>query len=139
MSSANGSSLHHKRLDININPEGVVLQEAQDIAEELRIMGRVFTDQAKVTKVLKRYLEPSESHYQGGAFANIQSPTGQTATDMHQAAHEAAVLLENIEDRQAEIKDLEDSAVRTCEKVRERSRSITFDSLLDNSSSDSSL
>lgn len=33
---------------------------------------------------------------------------------MQQASHEAAILLEHIEDRQAEIKDLEDSAQRTC-------------------------
>ncbi|KAI1117386.1 hypothetical protein F5Y14DRAFT_404244 [Nemania sp. NC0429] len=36
---------------------------------------------------------------------------------MQQAAREAAILLEHIRDWQAEIKDLEDSILRTCEQL----------------------
>ncbi|KAI1178441.1 hypothetical protein F4777DRAFT_96443 [Nemania sp. FL0916] len=140
--SVYGNFSHHKRLDIN--PEGLILQEAQDIAEELRIMGQVFTDQWKVTKDLKRYLNSPDSEWneQPKEFAamqkllaglleqrnaaaeressgtSTQNPDGRTAAvNIQQTAHEARVLLEHIEDRQAELKDLEDSALRTCQQL----------------------
>ncbi|KAI3320523.1 hypothetical protein HD806DRAFT_538359 [Xylariaceae sp. AK1471] len=141
----NGEYLHHKRLDIN--PEGILLQEAQDIAEELRIMGRIFTEQWKVTKDFKRYLahpegERKDQSKELAALENLlikaldkrdldqdHSPnktklprtsltsTGDTGVELQQAAHEAAVLLDHIEGRQAEIQDLEDPALRTCQQA----------------------
>ncbi|KAK7422443.1 hypothetical protein QQZ08_009495 [Neonectria magnoliae] len=45
---------NYKYLDIN--PEGVLLQEAQDIAEELKIMLRIYTEQGAVIKSYRRYL-----------------------------------------------------------------------------------
>ncbi|KAI0862286.1 hypothetical protein F4860DRAFT_123398 [Xylaria cubensis] len=148
--SVDGNISHHRRLDIN--PEGVILQEAQDIAEELRMMGQVFTDQWKVTKDLKRYLKYPEGegneqprelaaleklivrllsqqdsvkqhspdtsvNSQDTSVKEVNNPTSQTATNLQSAAYEAAVLLENIEDRRAEIQDLESSALRICQQL----------------------
>ncbi|KAI1752983.1 hypothetical protein F4782DRAFT_540010 [Xylaria castorea] len=141
--SVDGNLSHHKRLDIN--PEGVILQEAQDIAEELRMMGQVFTGQWKVTKNLKRYLkypggEGNEQSKELAAYEKLlvrllnqrnsveqdsqeRSPkkahntTSQTAIDMQPAAYEATVLLEHIEDRRVEIQDLESSALRICQQL----------------------
>ncbi|KAI1743826.1 hypothetical protein F4680DRAFT_407618 [Xylaria scruposa] len=141
--SVDGNVSHHRRLDIN--PEGVILQEARDIAEELRMMGQVFSDQWKVTKDLKRYLKypEGEANEQPKELAAIEkllvrllnerssveqqpqetspekdhNPGGQTAIDMQRAAYEATVLLEHIEDRQAEIHELESSALRICQQL----------------------
>jgi hypothetical protein len=143
--SINGENSHHKRLDIN--PEGILLREAQDIAEELRIMGRIFTDQWKVVKEFKRYLthpegepkdrpkdlaalekllvkvlerrDPTQTHLPTGTGPPItsQSLTSRTGLNPQQSAHEAAVLLEHIEGRRTEIQDLEESALRTCQQV----------------------
>ncbi|KAJ8108601.1 hypothetical protein ONZ43_g6374 [Nemania bipapillata] len=120
--SVDGNFSHHKRLDIN--PEGIILQEAQDIAEELRIMGRVFADQWKVTKDLKRHLTHPEGEYTDqvqhglsnhrGSFGSQGSPPMSANI---QVVHEVAVLVEDIGDRQAEIKDLEDSALRACQQL----------------------
>ncbi|TRX92587.1 hypothetical protein FHL15_006514 [Xylaria flabelliformis] len=141
--SVDGNISHHRRLDIN--PEGVILQEAQDIAEELRMMGQVFTDQWKVTKDLRRYLrypegegieQPRElaaleklivrllnqrdsvkQHFQETSVEKAHNPASQTAINLQSAAYEAEVLLENIEDRRAEIQDLESSALRICQQL----------------------
>ncbi|KAI0185285.1 hypothetical protein EV127DRAFT_515449 [Xylaria flabelliformis] len=141
--SVDGNISNPRRLDIN--PEGVILQEAQDIAEELRMMSQVFTDQWKVTKDLKRYLKYPEGegieqprelaaleklivrllnqrdsvkqHVQETSVEKVHNPASQTAISLQSAAYEAAVLLENIEDRRAEIQDLESSALRICQQL----------------------
>ncbi|KAK8073492.1 hypothetical protein PG994_004391 [Apiospora phragmitis] len=41
---------------LDINPEGALLKEAQDIAEELKMMKRIYNDQLKVVKDFKRHL-----------------------------------------------------------------------------------
>ncbi|KAM7183911.1 hypothetical protein V8F20_012434 [Naviculisporaceae sp. PSN 640] len=42
---------------LEINPEGKLLQEAQDIAEELQIMKRIFNEQLQVVKDFRRHLD----------------------------------------------------------------------------------
>ncbi|KAK8004927.1 hypothetical protein PG990_010964 [Apiospora arundinis] len=46
---------------LDINPEGALLKEAQDIAEELKMMKRIYNEQLKVVKDFKRHL-----HYPQG-------------------------------------------------------------------------
>ncbi|KAK7973144.1 hypothetical protein PG988_007278 [Apiospora saccharicola] len=41
---------------LDINPEGALLKEAQDIAEELKMMKRIYNEQLKVVKDFKRHL-----------------------------------------------------------------------------------
>ncbi|KAK7947036.1 CorA-like Mg2+ transporter protein [Apiospora aurea] len=41
---------------LDINPEGALPKEAQDIAEELKIMKRIYNEQLKVVKDFKRHL-----------------------------------------------------------------------------------
>ncbi|KAF5873561.1 uncharacterized protein Bfra_005024 [Botrytis fragariae] len=45
------------RLYLNINPEGVLLREAHDIIEELRMMSRINLQQLQVTQVFSKALE----------------------------------------------------------------------------------
>lgn len=132
-------SIQHKYLDIN--PEGTLLQESQDIAEELKIMKRIYNEQQKVVKDFKRHLahplgkrkkavgdavlirklidalknqdNEQEDEETGGKSEKEPLPH-------EESVHEAQVLLELIESRQAEIQDLEESALRTCQQVGQR-------------------
>jgi DNA-binding ferritin-like protein len=80
---------------LDINPEGTILRETQDIAEELRIMAHIYTQQFNVVKDFENYLSSSEKETQ-------------RATD----------LLEQITNRQSEIKKLEHAVSRTNQQVR---------------------
>jgi len=139
-------STRHKYLEIN--PEGKLLQEAQDIAEELQIMKRIYNEQLQVVKDFKRHLD---HHPEAGRrkdeskdlsvllnkildtmLQEKQKHSGNVADDMGEAPvaslvdqscldetiHEACVLLELIESRKAEIRDKEDSALHTCQHVQ---------------------
>ncbi|KAM7221765.1 hypothetical protein V8F06_002758 [Rhypophila decipiens] len=48
-------NIKHKYLEIN--PEGQLLQEAQDITEELQIMKRIFNEQIQVVRDFRRHLD----------------------------------------------------------------------------------
>lgn len=122
---------------LDINPEGVLFKEAQDIAEELKIMKNIYTEQLKVVKDFKRHLQyPLGKIPKRGEAATfkriLQELTGiptdgdapsDDEEDRAQAKSwegtllEAEGTLELIESRQAEIQDLEDSALRTCQQV----------------------
>ncbi|RYP46241.1 hypothetical protein DL768_007508 [Monosporascus sp. mg162] len=122
---------------LNINPEGVLLKEAQDIAEELQIMKRVYTEQLNVVKDFKRHLyHPTDKDTTQGETAVFKKlllaiegnqtassdavdrsddkGTGSKSNALEATLHEAEGALELIKSRQAEIQDLEDSALRTC-------------------------
>ncbi|RYP76353.1 hypothetical protein DL771_001792 [Monosporascus sp. 5C6A] len=123
----------HKYL--NINPEGVLFKEAQDIAEELKIMKRVYTEQLNVVKDFKRHLcHPTDRDTTQGETAFLKKllldiAKNQTESNdrvgrsddegtrskskaLEATITEAEGALELIESRQAEIQDLEDSALR---------------------------
>ncbi|RYP15968.1 hypothetical protein DL765_005408 [Monosporascus sp. GIB2] len=124
--------------NLNLNPEGVLFREAQDIAEELKIMKKIYTEQLKVVKDFKRHLfDPLGKDKQGEIallkqllqeMTKIQAASndGNAPSDGEEPgvnakkdkALEATLLeaegtIELIESRQAEIQDLEDSALRT--------------------------
>ena len=147
------SSVGNKYLDIN--PEGLLFMEAQDIAEELKIMKRIYSEQLSVTKDLKRHLHyplgkgggASTDQQQGEIAAlkrllleirvdkgkevdsesyadeatTLADDNGEGGRGMSQVLegtlHEAEGTLELIESRQAEIQDLEDSVLWTCQQV----------------------
>ncbi|KAM0813428.1 hypothetical protein AB5N19_13422 [Seiridium cardinale] len=128
-------SVRHKYLDIN--PEGVILKEAQDIAEELMIMKRVYNEQLKVVKDFTRHLtHPHGKHaaLTGDAIlinkfiselrkvtvpeADDENETVDLEAQFHEeSVHEAHILIELIQARQAEIVDLEEAALRACGQV----------------------
>lgn len=133
-----GTERFHRRY-LDINPEGILLQEAQDIAEELQIMKRIFGEQLKVVKDFKRHIEhpdgkrieqdnhetallqrlidalDNKSHRDRNTYPQKQSPSQAIFDEAN--VHEAGILMELIESRRAEIQDLEDAAVRTCQQV----------------------
>ncbi|RYP76729.1 hypothetical protein DL769_003560 [Monosporascus sp. CRB-8-3] len=127
---------------LNINAEGVLLKEAQGIAEELRIMNKVYTEQLNVVKDFKKHL----CHLTGkdttqGDIAVLKKllldiaknqiagndeivPSDDEGARSKQKVlevtlHEAEGTLELIKSRQAEIQDLEDSAVRICQQLQD--------------------
>lgn len=121
-----------------INPEGVVLKEAQDIVEELMIMKRVYCEQLKVAKEFMRHLtHPHGRHaaMSGDALLINKFMTElkkmtlrDTDSEEHdfldfearideESVHEAHDLVELLQTRLAEILDLEEAASRACTQV----------------------
>ncbi|RYP33752.1 hypothetical protein DL767_004619 [Monosporascus sp. MG133] len=123
---------------LDLNPEGVLFREAQDIAEELKIMKTIYNEQLKVVKDFKRHLfDPLGKDKQGEIallkelllemMKNQASSNGGNAPSegeepgvnakkakaLEATLSEAEGTIELIESRQAEIQDLEDSALRT--------------------------
>ncbi|RYP58440.1 hypothetical protein DL770_010426 [Monosporascus sp. CRB-9-2] len=122
---------------LDLNPEGVLFREAQDIAEELKIMKRIYTEQLKVVKDFKRHLFDPLCKDKEGEIAllkqlllemknQVSSNGGNPPSEgeepdvkakkgkaLEATLHEAEGTIELIESRQAEIQDLEDSALRT--------------------------
>jgi hypothetical protein len=126
---------------LEINPEGALLEEAQDIAEELMIMKKIYTEQMKVVKDFKRHIDSLQGSRGGltqdqvallGTLLESMNNRGRTSPcetpDMapslynprttEETIQEAEAALELIESRQGEIQELEDSALRTCRQVR---------------------
>ena len=128
---------NHKYLDIN--PEGILLQEAQDIAEELAIMLRIYNEQRSVVKEFRRYLGHLNGEFRHEQSDNaliyrlldaLEDKNGQGGRSrsrhgggpsrdplLEDTIYEAEILLEQFNNRQAEIQDLEDSAMRTCRQL----------------------
>jgi hypothetical protein len=120
---------------LNVNPEGTLLREAQDIAEELRIMARIFIQQYQVVKDFKKALEkmneraaPEQDRWaspysedRGNLVSYTRVPKS-TITSANE-------LLEQIHERRSEIEELGEIAKHTCQQVRLRLIS-SFSSLL---------
>jgi hypothetical protein len=120
---------------LDINPEGTLLREAQDIAEELQIMLRIYNQQLHVVRDLRKTLghmngesknEPDEVRnllklMEFWQNQNAKNP-GQMSLFKRDLVPESTIqeandLLELIRNRQSEIQDLEDAALRTCQHV----------------------
>ncbi|KAK0619465.1 hypothetical protein B0T14DRAFT_208799 [Immersiella caudata] len=122
---------------LDINPEGTLLREAQDIAEELKMMRRVFSQQYQVVKDYRRHLGllSGDVRYERDVLRSVlaslsqslQDPGTETPvvpqravrqpTQFDEAVQAADILLELIDNRQAELQDLEESALRTCRQL----------------------
>ncbi|KAF3015892.1 hypothetical protein E8E14_009873 [Neopestalotiopsis sp. 37M] len=132
----------HYKGPLVINPEGIVLKEAQDIAEELMIMKRVYGEQLKVAKDFMRHLaHPRGRHAAMSDEARLikrllielgsvmrqdideeqeHDPLGVSALLDEEPAHEtheAHELVELLQSRLAEILDLEEAALRACSQL----------------------
>ncbi|KAL2277074.1 hypothetical protein FJTKL_00213 [Diaporthe vaccinii] len=84
---------------LDINPEGTLLREAQDIAEELRIMNGIFSQQLGVVK----------------SFQKSQNEGPISAAEMDFLED----LIEEVENRKSEIVDLENAALQTCQQLQD--------------------
>lgn len=100
---------------LKINPEGTILRESQDIAEELKIMLRVFHQQSVVVKELKRHIIPAIDPL--SQLDAIKDKHGKNWDQLVDFSQDADVLMELIHNRKAELHDLEDSVQRTCKQV----------------------
>lgn len=97
-------------------------------------MSRIFQEQRQVVKDFARHLglfvngrdggQEAKAHYREATYYDVPEPhqsKGENGPSYdapsHDAKHHAAVLLELIESRQAEIQDLEGSIVRTSQRV----------------------
>ncbi|KAK8099527.1 uncharacterized protein PG998_012768, partial [Apiospora kogelbergensis] len=133
---------------LNINPEGALLKEAQDIAEELKMMKRIYNDQLKVLqdfirhlahpqgrqaentndvgeirRLLEDLLDSRENRKQGKKEeSGAETPEGKQicATDQiaNETLHEAEGVLELVKSRREEIIELEQSALHTCQQLQ---------------------
>lgn len=132
---------------LDINREGALLKEAQDIAEELKMMKRIYNEQLKVVKDFKRHLiDPQRGRVAKGDGAsqlqkllldlidnNKQEESDEAEDDGpdtpkfkqnqsrsqvgDETLHEAEGLLELVKSRRTEIVELEQSALHTCRQV----------------------
>jgi hypothetical protein len=129
---------------LDINPEGMLLRESRDLVEELRMMQQVFNQQHQVVKDFKRHLGllsgdidlapdslPGILEYfvaelaqkRSSDTAPLKSPIKDprfglmSKQPLDDTVQEADVQLELIQSRQAEIQDLKDSALHTCQQV----------------------
>lgn len=116
---------------LHINPEGALLREAQDIAEELRIMIGIYSQQLSVVKDFHKCLEQLNGAPVGARDRDLKrlvrhlsvmwEHQKSVATNAFQSLGELESLddmIEEIEGRKAEIEDLESAALRTCQQVR---------------------
>jgi hypothetical protein len=120
---------------LDINPEGTLLREAQDIAEELQIMLRIYNQQLHVVRDLRKTLghmngesknEPDDVRSLLKLMEFWQTQNAQNPGQMsllkrdlvpENTIQEANDLLELIRNRKSEIQDLEAAALRTCQQA----------------------
>lgn len=124
----------HRYLDIN--PEGTLLREAQDIAEELRIMIGIFSQQLGVVKSFQKCLEQmngdpktrNKPHHVSSSLLHlldlVRDPSSSSQVQTKKPVSLAEMdfledLVEEVENRKSEIMDLESAALQTCQQVSE--------------------
>lgn len=115
-----------KYLDIDL--EGALLREAQDIAEELKIMISIYSKQLAVVKNFHKCLEHMNGNSKTRRKASQQLPDlprdqssslqGLTKKPVSGAEMDFLEdLIEEVEDRKEEIVDLEKAALQACRQV----------------------
>ncbi|RYO94597.1 hypothetical protein DL762_000489 [Monosporascus cannonballus] len=129
---------------LNFNPEGVLFTESEDIAEELEIMKRVYSEQLKVVKDFNRHIYNMHSRDKQGEVTIVKQlllemmqnkvafnhrnvswddreakAKAKRAKELEATPQEAERTLELIESRQAEIQDLHDLALRARQQAHE--------------------
>jgi hypothetical protein len=123
------------RAQLNINPEGKLLKETQDIGEELRLMGEIFDQQlqmaTKFNKALKRIFD-SQVSKENVAPEDLDGPLDlatalrillrppnppEKQTVLQSNLDRASDLVEEITARRAKIQHMEEAASRTCRQV----------------------
>ncbi|KUJ13404.1 uncharacterized protein LY89DRAFT_721425 [Mollisia scopiformis] len=121
---------------LNINPEGTLLRESQDVAEELQIMLRIYNQQLHVVRDFRKILghmngESKNETDEVRTLIKLLRQNPLVAGDKRQTSmlgdklpvpestiQEANDLLELIRNRKAEIQDLEEAALRTTQQLQ---------------------
>ncbi|KAL1848115.1 hypothetical protein Daus18300_013714 [Diaporthe australafricana] len=102
---------------LSINPEGVLLREAQDIVEELRMMIRIYAQQLSAVgdfhKSLERWNKQRRKHNR-----KIENDT---ASDEEAESRDLEIIEEmmlQVTARKAEIEELAGAAERSCQSLQ---------------------
>lgn len=119
------------RAYLNVNPEGALLRESQDIIEELHMMSRIFSQQIQVIKDFKKALEGLNEREDRKQEQVLLENSNLAMQELNREGYHsqflrvpkstllnAAELLEQVGARKAEIDDLEGAAKRTSQQVR---------------------
>ncbi|ROW01897.1 hypothetical protein VMCG_05556 [Cytospora schulzeri] len=119
---------------LDINPEGKLLREAQDIAEELRIMIGIYNQQLSVVKDFHKCLEQLNGHPKVGSKDRdtrrfIQHLRAESSHQAQAKPDRSFIplkeleylddMIEEVENRRTELEDLEQAALRTCQQLQE--------------------
>ncbi|KAM0159945.1 hypothetical protein ACHAQE_004797 [Botrytis cinerea] len=136
------------RLYLNINPEGVLLQEAHDIIEELKMMSRINMQQLQVTQAFSKALETINGQiepmqemsdllslmldemrkkgpwYSNGMPKGGMSPAEDTSTKFKKFMIKYTIdrsleLVDTISHHHTELHQLEDSAREIADQLRD--------------------
>lgn len=119
------------RAYLNVNPEGALLRECQDIVEELRMMSRIFTQQSQVVKDFKKALEKlnekddrmQESTASLRKILQDSESIGSDNTHYSRVPKSTIInageVLEQILERRTEIDELEEAAKRTSQQLQD--------------------
>jgi len=121
-----------KKMYLDINPEGTLLRESQDVVEELQIMSRIYDQQIHVVRDFRKFLghmngEPKNGTDEVRTLIKLLQQSQNVAGDRGRGPvwvldelpvpettiKEANDLLELIRNRNAEIKDLEAAILGT--------------------------
>ncbi|KAH0531752.1 hypothetical protein TsFJ059_000543 [Trichoderma semiorbis] len=94
---------------LNINPEGVLLKESQDITDELNMMERIYKQQLTVVNELHKHIKSRHDKVQGAnkwIFC--------TSEDLEETYN----LAEKVQNRIDEIADFQKAVTRTTEQLQ---------------------
>ncbi|RFU33017.1 hypothetical protein B7463_g3326, partial [Scytalidium lignicola] len=117
------------RIYLNINPEGVLLGEAHDIMDELRMMIRVFVHQLYVAKKFHKSLRSlkereavvvnssNDSSTVSSNKPDVKPPERQGSGINESTIQNVHDLIENIEGRRHELQDLEENTKQIIEHL----------------------
>lgn len=128
------------RIYLDVNPEGMLLREAHDIMDELRMIGRIYLQQLKVAKHFSKALQDINEQASPPTSVELVKDVRTTIEDINDlrtktwpdggarilngnvknakepkkpipdhTIYRARYLLEDIENRQNELRDLEDN------------------------------
>jgi len=124
---------------LNINPEGTLLDETQDILEELMMMSRIFTQQIQVVENFKNALEKFAHQQKEAEKHESQDPKSCQIVSLSSSLRFripettlvlAADVLEQMEARKREIGDLSVAAELLSKQVSYRFPIDNCDSVL---------
>ncbi|KAK0763974.1 hypothetical protein N5P37_003367 [Trichoderma harzianum] len=116
---------------LNINPEGVLLKESQDITDELNMMERIYKQQLTVVNELHKHIKSRHDKVQSAEKSRLEKAqsTDKSRHDEVQSADnwlsctsedlgEAFNLAEKVQNRIDEIADFQKAVTRTTEQLQ---------------------
>lgn len=103
---------------LRINPEGTLLREAQDIAEELRMMTRIYAQQLSAVDEFRKSLQRWNKQRPKFDYRKSKPTVDATRRDPSKDLEIIEEMTEQIGVRKAEIEELADAAERSCQNVK---------------------